>query len=234
MNYTFDPAEIRRAVETFIAPGQVFELRALDCKLVGEYRKGTLSGYFDREHVDELLAAIGRIESAAAVYYTPNPVDPRLHARAENHARIITDKTPVTSDNDIVRRRWLLIDVDPTRPAGISASDEEKAFAAEMVTAVDYHLWEMGFPPGVFCDSGNGSHLLVPINLPAKDGGFVTGLLQRLAKEFDNEHCKIDQTVFNPARIWKLPGTLSCKGDSTKSRPWRIARIGFDCREVAA
>jgi len=31
--------------------------------------------------------------------------------------------------------------------------------------------------------------------------------------------------VFNPARIWKLYGTVSRKGDSIPERPHRLARI---------
>lgn len=231
MTYTFDPREITRAIDTFIAPGQVFELRALNCKLIGEWKRGTYSGYFDRDHVDELLAAIGRIEHASAIYYTPNPVDPRLHSRRENRAVVGPDKESSTSDRDILRRRWLLIDVDADRPAGIGSTAEEKAEAERMITDIDHHLWEHRFPPGVFCDSGNGMHLMIPVDLPTNDGGMVTGLLKKLAAEFDNEHCHVDLTVFNPARIWKLPGTLVCKGDNTQSRPWRMARIVRDCRQ---
>jgi hypothetical protein len=35
----------------------------------------------------------------------------------------------------------------------------------------------------------------------------------------------IDKTVFNAARIWKLYGTVSCKGDDTSERPHRVSKI---------
>ena len=43
-------SEIRRAVKLLILPGQVVEMRAL-----GAERSGTISGYFDADHHDELV-----------------------------------------------------------------------------------------------------------------------------------------------------------------------------------
>src|SRR5262249_32077297 len=36
---------------------------------------------------------------------------------------------------------------------------------------------------------------------------------------------KVDTSVSNAARIWKLYGTMACKGDSTPDRPHRMASI---------
>ncbi|MCE9556757.1 MAG: hypothetical protein K8T91_25700 [Planctomycetes bacterium] len=222
--YTIDATEVRRAI-TLLAP-EVFELRALNCKVMGEYRTGTYSGYFQRDAIDDLLAAVERIESASGVYFTPHHVNPDLLARCCNRARIIT-REPTTSDKDILARRWVLIDVDPVRPAGVSATDAEKSAARRMIHDIDHHLWERAFPPGIIGDSGNGSHLMIPMILPADDDGATKTLLEGLARDFDNEACKVDVTTFNPARIWKLPGTLACKGDDAPAvaRPWRMARI---------
>ena len=74
-------------------------------------------------------------------------------------------------------------------------------------------------------DSGNGYHLLYRIDLPAADGGLVERVLKSLAARFDNEHVKIDQSVYNPARICKLPGTMARKGDHTEARPHRRAKL---------
>ena len=38
---------------------------------------------------------------------------------------------PWTADKDILRRRKLLVDLDPVRPAGVSSSDEEHAAAIQ-------------------------------------------------------------------------------------------------------
>ena len=231
--YRIDADEIRRAIELLAPP--VFELRALNCKVSGEYRSGTYSGYFQREETDDLLVTLERIESASGVYFTPHHVNPALLARSMNRARIIT-REPTTADKDIIGRGWVLIDVDPVRPAGVSATDAEKSAARKMIHDIDNHLWERAFPPGIIGDSGNGAHLMIPMVLPADDGGATKNLLAGLAKDFDTDAAKVDVTTFNPARIWKLPGTLACKGDDAHAigRPWRVARIVQVCQEVPA
>jgi hypothetical protein len=77
----------------------------------------------------------------------------------------------------------------------------------------------------MLADSGNGYHLLYRVDLPADDGGLVERILAALGERFDTPHAKIDRTVFNPARICKLPGTLARKGDSTADRPHRRAKL---------
>jgi hypothetical protein len=232
--YGIHPPSIWQALELYLEPGQVTELRALNARISGEYGTGTFSGYFNREHITELIAACERIEFATGVYFVPNPVKPEAYARRCNRAELIRGKEPITSDKDILKRGWLLIDCDPCRASGISSTDEEKQQAHEMLVNIDCELWQRGFPPGIIADSGNGYHLTIPCDMPADDGGKVERFLKGLAKQFDNEHCKVDTTVHNPARIWKLPGTLSCKGDHCPQlgRPWRQAKIIRVCEEV--
>jgi hypothetical protein len=67
--------------------------------------------------------------------------------------------------------------------------------------------------------------ILYKIDLPADDGGIIKKCLEALALRFDDERAKVDQSVFNPARIWKLYGTFNRKGDSLPERPHRLARI---------
>jgi hypothetical protein len=59
--------------------------------------------------------------SGAAAYITLNPVDPQLIGRFNN--RIQDFATATTTDQQIVKRRWLLIDLDPVRPSLTSATD---------------------------------------------------------------------------------------------------------------
>jgi hypothetical protein len=51
-----------------------------------------------------------------------------------------------------------LIDVDPTRPSGVSANDAEKASAWEVFDAVLEDLASRGWPSPMIVDSGNGFH----------------------------------------------------------------------------
>ena len=86
-------------------------------------------------------------------------------------------------------------------------------------------LREEGWPDPIVGDSGNGGHLLYRVELPVHDDGLIRRCFQALALRFDDDTVKIDQSVFNPARIWKLYGTVSRKGDNLHERPHRLARI---------
>jgi len=60
----------------------------------------------------------------------------------------------------------------------------------------------------LLADSGNGAHLLVRIDLPNTPES--TTLIQKCLKStaflFDDDQIQIDQSVYNPARIWKTYG----------------------------
>jgi len=74
-------------------------------------------------------------------------------------------------------------------------------------------------------DSGNGAHLLYRIDLPNDDESMdlVKGCLTVLDTLFSNGSVSVDAANFNAARIWKLYGTTSRKGDNTSDRPHRQA-----------
>jgi hypothetical protein len=118
---TADPVEIRRALGVLLEPGATAELRVLHAG-----RDGTVSGYFN-DH-DALTREAARWSGKApGIYVTLNPVLPALFARAANRVRPRAEQT--TSDRDILRRRWLPIDFDPVRPAGISSTEAEHGAA---------------------------------------------------------------------------------------------------------
>jgi hypothetical protein len=219
----FDAAEVERTVTLVGEPGAVFEVRALDARLEGVWREGVVSGYFD--NIADLLRALPYIISAKGIYLTLNPVNPALHARAFNRFRLLGQRDPLTSDVDIVRRRWLPIDCDAVRPTGISSSNEEHELAIARASLIRAELSGEGWPEPILGDSGNGAHLLYAVDLPANDDGYVQRCLAALAKRFDDDRVVIDQAVFNPARIWRLYGTLAAKGDSIPARPHRMSRI---------
>ncbi len=212
-----------RLYRLFIEPDQVVELRALDVRRTG--RPHVESGFFDGAHLNEMAEAALRLSPLArGVYFTLNPLHPDLLSRRCNRVDWAKEGE-LAKDKDILRRRWLLVDADPVRDALVSATDAEKAAALETVRAVREHLRGRGWPDPVLADSGNGYHLLYRVDLPADDGGQVERVLRALATRFDTGHVRIDRTVFNPARICKLPGTLARKGDSTLARPHRRARV---------
>ncbi len=81
------------------------------------------------------------------------------------------------------------------------------------------------WPSPVFADSGNGGHLMYRVDLPADDNGLVKRCLEALDTRFGDDAVHVDKGVFNPARVWKLYGTLARKGEDLPDRPHRLAWI---------
>src|SRR5262249_49366020 len=149
---------------------------------------------------------------------------PEILARCANRVKV-AEQGDLASDHHVDRRRWLLIDVDPVRLAGIGATDAEKATAREVTEAIRRHLDGLGWPAPIPAHSGNGWHLFYALDLPADDGELVKRCLAALAKRFDTDAAKVDTAVHNAARIVKVPGTLARKGDPTPDRPHRRGGI---------
>lgn len=208
----------------FIAQGQVVELRALGV-VTPYYRKPhVVSGFFDFKHLEEMVRhALKLSDNARGVYFTLNPLNRALLSRRQNRIDDANDES--THDVDVLQRHWLLIDADPQRISGVSATDAEKAKAWEKILTIRRHLHEQGWPDPVLADSGNGYHLLYRVDLPTQDGDLVKRVLHALAEKFDDEQVKVDRSVFNPSRITKLYGTMACKGDNTPERPHRCTSI---------
>lgn len=217
-----DPAEIIRAYRLIVGDGNVTELRALKAQRRDDYRSCTLCGYFDS--ADALVAAVGTIKTAKGVYIVPNPVNPDLLARSCNRLKP-AGMGDATQDSHIIRRRWLLIDSDAVRPTGISSTDAEHAAALGRIRDIVAYLTSVGWPTPIVADSGNGGHAMYRIDLPSDDCGRVQRYLQALAARFDDGTVKVDTSVDSPANLWKLYGTMACKGDDVPGRPWRMARI---------
>jgi P4 family phage/plasmid primase-like protien len=216
-----DRQNIEEAIGILFEPGQVVEVRA---PKAGKY--GTVSGYFNdhkklAEKLEELSGKVG------AVYYTLNPVNPALLARANNRARTYAKDTTNDAQDNIVKRHWLLVDCDPVRPADISATDDEKKAAKRLVPKIKAYLKALGWPDPVVADSGNGYHLLYRIELPNSDDSrkLLESVLKALAARFDTSAVKVDQKVFNSSRITKAYGTQACKGDSIPERPHRLSKM---------
>ena len=217
------PETITTFLRAMFEPGDVFEIRMLDAVLPNSNWEHTESGYFDYDHIDSVPSAIANFKTYAGVYVTLNPVDPNLQARANNRLKKAKSRA-TTSDKDILQRRWLLVDIDPARPAGISATEQERSLAFDKAGEIIDGLSSMGFTSPIVVNSGNGTQLLYRINLPADDDGLIQRCLQALSS-CSTEAVHVDVSVHNAARISRLPGTWNRKGDSTESRPHRLAEI---------
>lgn len=227
-----DANEITHALRLWFQAGDVFEVRVLDAVSADYRREHIESGYFDYEHISAVPEALKRLLSFRGVYVTVNPVNPDLLARAVNRLRP-AGRNPTTADTDIVRRRWLLIDCDPRRASGVSSSNSEHESALAKAREIRDGLSSLGWADPIMTDSGNGAQLMYRIDLPATDGELVRRVIGEIAKA-SSEQVAIDTSVHNPARIWRLPGTMNCKGDSIPERPHRMARILEEPQDIVS
>jgi hypothetical protein len=202
----------------------VVELRILGVIDNPNYPPFTLAGCYDYEHLDKLAQdAMTWTPKAEGCYVTINPVKADLLARAAN--RLVKRPKHATTDSEITCRVGLVIDADPKRPPGVSATDAEKAAARERIDRIVAEMARRGWPDPIVADSGNGFHARYKIDLPTDDGGLIERVLKAANAMFSDAQVEIDAKLFNPSRIIKLYGTLARKGDSVEDRPHRWSRV---------
>jgi len=198
-------------LRVFVPPGQVTELRALG---VGDRRAVS----FCSNDIEAVAGKAVELDRAGArgCYFTPNPLRPDLSGGHASARKV-----------DVVERRWLLIDVDPIRPADSPSSDPEREAAWAVIDRCRGTMEAVGLTGAVVGDSGNGFHLCYPVLLPNDDNAqeLLKAILQGLQKRCGDEQAQVDVKNFDAPRIWKLYGTQARKGDSTSDRPHRYARL---------
>jgi hypothetical protein len=209
---------IKAALDLIHEPGEVFEVR------IPKTKKGTISGYFNDTAIAAAVIAKenGKHQS---IYATVNPIKPALLARNENRLEYGSHTT--TADSEIERRRWFLIDLDPTRPAGISSTDGELELCYQLANSIVDWLSSIGWPQPIFAESGNGVHLMFRVDEPNDDSARIDFeyASKMLSSIFSTDKVVVDTTSFNASRVWKIYGTLSAKGSSTAERPHRISKL---------
>ena len=213
-------SEIQKTLDYLFGPGHVVELR------VPKTESGTIYGFFN--DTNKLAAAASRLSGQApGVYVTMNPVDPILLARANNRIRSYAKSGDCANDENILSRKFLLIDFDAKRPAGISSTDDEHEAAILRAKQCRQWLIERGWAASLLADSGNGAHLVARINLPNDEvsKNLLAQCLKALGSRFDDEYVTVDPTTCNASRIWKVYGTEVRKGDDMSDRPYRMASI---------
>lgn len=197
---------------SLLVPGQVVEVRALH---------PFASRTFATAEAGALAAlarfAAGHSGTAKGVYFTPNPLT----------SVIGSGKGGTHLDADVGTRHWLLADFDPARPKDSNATAAERGAALAAARAVQDTLTCRGFGGMVLGDSGNGAHLMIPVDLAndTEAREWHRLFLRHLGERFGTEAVTVDPTTHNAARIWKLPATLAMKGPDTPERPHRYARL---------
>lgn len=209
---------LRQWYDVFKDNKELVEIRILDPETKRSY-----SGYFT--DIETILREIKRYEKCN-LYFTLNVIDPACYSR-EQHDRISTRPKSTTSDNEILARKWCLIDIDCEKPSDTNSTDEEKELAKQVVNSVYKFLRDEGFEQPVICDSANGFHLLYKQAMLSNGENTETmkNFLKVLDMYFSTDKVKIDCSTFNPSRICKLYGVISRKGADTKERPQRESKF---------
>jgi len=188
--------------------------------------KDVFVGYF--KDVEKCCKVVEKYSGVVpAIYTNLNPINSALLARSAN--RIDEKAGLAAQDTDVIKRSWIYIDIDPIRPAGISSTDNEHEAAITKAYEINRKQSEYGWNSGVVCDSGNGASLLFRIDLPNNEN--TTNLIKKVLVAFDflysDDKTQIDVSVFNAARIIKLYGTATKKGDNVPDRPHRTSKLLF-------
>ena len=188
--------------------------------------KDTYSGYF--KNVDNILQTIQQYDGKGGMIYAPfNKINSACYSRAQCE-KMMKKPKETTSDGDIVGRDFILIDIDPVRPAGVNSTEEEKSHAIEAGRKIYSFLVDKnGFEKPIVADSGNGLHLYFRVQLHngEEEKELVNRFLKTLGMYFSDEKIDVDLSVGNAARMAKIIGTTSCKGSNTTERPARISKF---------
>ena len=222
--YEIDEQQMRTWWNVFNKDQKVVEIRLLG--------KNPYSGYF--RDINTLISALKPLLSDSnkqyygmlQAYFTLNEINDDLYSR-EQRDQFVKKPKSTTTDGDIVRRKFILIDLDPNRAAGISANDAEFEKAHLKAVEVYRYLLRCGFKEPIITTSGNGYHIYLPCDMPNDESHteLVKRFLQGLSKLYTDEYVEIDEKVYNAARIDKLIGTWAKKGSDSNDRKWRIAKF---------
>lgn len=218
MTEYLNETEVRKALSVLKEPGELFEIR-----IIRQNRKQPIVGYFN--DADLMVRQLQQQDLRDSnVYIVLNNINPACEGRAAKDKFIQGD---ATSDNDIRRRDWILVDIDPVRPSGTSSTDEQVQKAKKKANDVYNFLKNQGFKMPVCGFSGNGCHLLYKVELKNSEHckKVVESFLKTLSVMFSDEDVKVDTANFNASRVCKLYGTLAQKGSNIEKQPHRMSRM---------
>ncbi len=177
-------------------------------------------GFFDDE--DAFVRECVRGNATGNVYVGIQPRPRRLLESARNTLRPL--KSGATK-KDIEHLTATVIDLDPLRPKDLASTDEELALALDAATrAADWCIGEGLAPPRLMM-SGNGAQLWFALPPTPVDEGLLAGLKDfeaELRVRFQDARVHVD-SIHDAARIIKVIGTVSRKGDGRPERPQRLS-----------
>ena len=195
----------------------------VEMRVIG--KKYTLTGFFDNE--DLFVRAAKKYNGVCHVYAG---VQCRHERLLKDRPNLLVQRQKAGSGSDVNCLRTIVLDLDPERPKGQSATDAELALTDDRAEQVNSWFVKRGLNEFQKVYSGNGVHLysaIEAIELTDDQRTVVEGQVKALEsiiqKEFSGNGVIID-SISDAARIIKVPGTMSVKGQDTPERPHRVSR----------
>lgn len=167
------------------------------------------------------------------IYLSLNEPDPAVMARSPNKMTKFPKNT--TSDADIRHRRWLHLDFDADRPAGVAATAAQLEAARQLAAFCrDYLCAKKGWPAPVEALSGNGFYQYFRVDL-AKNAD-NDKLVERVLRAIHHQAAAImvpphltgahvDLGTHPAGRVVRLPGTMNRKGFPSAELPHRRSQL---------
>jgi hypothetical protein len=257
--------EIRKGLDLLFEPGDVVEIR-VPRKHEVQY-SATISGFFDNLDLLAQAIHLVNTRYNQTVYVTMNPLkrdwqsinnrvyvgskamrqelqeaglayEPRMKRSTNWETGVVHHSMRMAEDDDVLFRRWILIDIDAGQPAGTNSSEVEHFNTLNAALAIRDCLTARGFPEPALTDSGNGHHLYVRVNLPNTMESLILikRFLKALGQKFSGPYSPalVDEGMFNAGRITKAAGTLVFKGPDTLDRPQRYSKVKLKASPAAA
>lgn len=194
------------------------EIRCLD-------GQRTYSGYY--RNIENIIRDIEPLSERPnmQMYFVMNKISDDCYERPQCE-RMIEKPKNTTTDQNIEGRKWIMLDFDTERAAGVGGTDEQWQEARAVALKVYEFLKAQGFYDPIVTHSGNGVHIYIRVNLANNDDNkkLIERFLHAMSMMFSDEKVKIDLAVANAARITKLVGTMAKKGTNTANRPWRMSK----------
>lgn len=227
------PSDVAASVALLGHAEGITEVRALPMGGKGS----VLVGYFD--DLAALQAEVARIDgNGRNVYVGVQPRPGELLGRSRNRL----GRCEGGRRGDIETLTSLVLDIDPDRPKDTASTDAELDLAVGRAGLVCDWFVECGWLRPVRAMSGNGVQVwaaLPPTTIEPEHRAELQARLKAfeatVRERFSGDGVSIDST-HDLARITKLIGTMSVKGEDTPDRPHRLTRFmdGPARREDAA
>ena len=194
------------------------EIRCLD-------GQRTYSGYY--RNIENIIRDIEPLSERPnmQMYFVMNKISEDCYERPQCE-RMIEKPKNTTTDQNIEGRKWIMLDFDTDRAAGVGSTDQQWQEARAVALKVYDFLKAQGFYDPIVTHSGNGVHIYIRVNLANNDENkkLIERFLHAMSMMFSDDKVKIDLAVANAARITKLVGTMAKKGTNTANRPWRMSK----------